>query len=177
MSNVIEFSCGHCDAFICVQKGIIYSASNYHITQCFKCGLPTIFTTNNKKYPPTRLPTTVKGLPDDIDKVYKEIKDCLTVGAWTATNMLARKLLMNVAVDKGADPNQKFFYYVDWMDSSEWNTTGLKLGLDRIRSKGNEANHEIKEVSKEDVEEIFELLTVFLQLVYEFPDKFSDNSV
>ena len=91
--------------------------------------------------------------------------------------MLARKLLMNVAVDKGADENKAFSYYVGWMDDSEWNTTGLKLGLDRIKNKGNDANHEIKEVSKEDVEEIFELLTMFLRLVYEFPDKFSNNTV
>ena len=91
--------------------------------------------------------------------------------------MLARKLLMNVAVDKGADENKAFAYYVDWMDESEWNTTGLKLGLAQIKDKGNEANHEIKEVSREDVEEIFELLTMFLRLVYEFPDKFSNNTV
>ena len=90
--------------------------------------------------------------------------------------MLARKLLMNVAVDKGAEENKAFTYYVSWMDKSEWNTTGLKLGLARIKNKGNEANHEIKEVTIEDVKEIFELLTMFLRLVYEFPDKFSNNT-
>ena len=90
--------------------------------------------------------------------------------------MLARKLLMNVAVDKGANVNETFAYYVKWMDESEWNTTGLKLGLDQIRKKGNDANHEINKVSREDVEEIFELLTMFLRLVYEFPNKFSNNT-
>ena len=177
MHEVIEYRCGHCDANICVEKGGLHNPGQYYLANCYRCHVPTIFTRNNKQYPPSRLPITVKGLPEDIGEVYKEVKDCLVIGAWTATNMLARKLLMNVAVDKGAEQNKVFSYYVDWMGNSEWNTTGLKLGLARIKNKGNEANHEIKEVSKEDVEEIFELLTMFLRLVYEFPDKFSNNTV
>lgn len=177
MADPIEYICGHCDAYICVGRGPTHSPGGYHIPKCYKCNLPTIFTIDNKQYPPSGLPITVNGLPEDIDKAYKEVKECLVIGARTATNMLARKLLMNVAVDKGADENKAFTYYVDWMGKSEWNTTGLRLGLDRIKNKGNEANHEIKEVSKQDVEEIFELLTMFLRLVYEFPDKFSNKTV
>ena len=177
MPEVIEYRCGHCGANICVSKGNQHSPGQYYLPKCYNCDLPTIITRHDKRYPPSGLSITVKGLPEHIGEVYKEVKDCLVIGAWTATNMLARKLLMNVAVDKGADENKAFAYYVVWMDKSEWNTTGLKLGLDRIRAKGNDANHEIKEVSKEDVEEIFELLTMFLRLVYEFPDKFSNNTV
>ena len=176
MSKLIEYICGHCGANICVSKGPTHTPGGYYLPKCYKCNLPTILTIDNKRYPPSGFPTTVKGLPEGIGKVYKEIKDCLVIGAWTATNMLARKLLMNVAVDKGAEENKAFTYYVSWMDKSEWNTTGLKLGLARIKNKGNEANHEIKEVTIEDVKEIFELLTMFLRLVYEFPDKFSNNT-
>ena len=76
MPEVIKYKCGHCDANICVTKGEQHHPGLYYLPKCYNCNLPTIITENNKRYPPSGLPITVKGLPEGIGKVYKEIKNC-----------------------------------------------------------------------------------------------------
>lgn len=53
--------------------------------------------------------------------------------------------------------------YYHWANSSEW--------VDHIRTKGNEATHEIPSMNKEDAIELLEFVEMLLRFVYEMPGK------
>jgi hypothetical protein len=76
---------------------------------------------------------------------------------------------MHVAVSKGAPPNQNFLAYVDFLASKGYIPPDGKGWVDHMRSKGNEANHEIKVMSKEDAQELVSFLEMLLKFVFEFP--------
>jgi hypothetical protein len=45
----------------------------------------------------------------------------------------------------------------------------LKRSVDRIRTRGNQANHEIELMSAQDANELISLSAMLLRLIYEFP--------
>ncbi|MFT4034439.1 MAG: DUF4145 domain-containing protein [Patulibacter sp.] len=76
---------------------------------------------------------------------------------------------MHVAVERGAQPNQPFAKYVDYLreqhlvpaDSDDW--------LDEIRLLGNHAAHEIEILDVADAETAVDFTTQLLRNVYEVP--------
>jgi hypothetical protein len=49
--------------------------------------------------------------------------------------------------------------------------------VDHIRTKGNEATHEIKIMSKEDAEELLSFAEMLLKFIFEFPAKMKRKTV
>jgi len=43
--------------------------------------------------------------------------------------------------------------------------------VDHIRTKGNEANHEIRLMGRQDAEELVTFVEMLLKFIYEFPSK------
>ena len=170
-----RYNCGHCGVDMVSDKGG-YSKTNdkQHIYVCIVCRKPTFFDVDKTQIPGVLPGEQVKGLPLDIEILYYEARRCFMISSWTATTMLARKLLMQVAVNEGAPKNKSFIEYIDWIEVSDWNTLGLKKGLDRIRVKGNKANHEVGIIPPEEAKESLILLEVFLRLVYEYPATFEE---
>jgi hypothetical protein len=66
------------------------------------------------------------------------------VNSFTSAVLTCRKLLMHIAVEKGAPTNQSFLQYVEYLEQNHYVPPGGKGWVDYIRTKGNEANHEIK---------------------------------
>ena len=92
------------------------------------------------------------------------------VRAYTAAAMLARKLLMNLAVQEGASGGLKFIEYVDYLVSNNYVPPKGKQWVNRIRDKGNEANHEIRQVPEAEAIEVIELTELLLRFNYELSD-------
>lgn len=67
----------------------------------------------------------------------------MSVSAYTTAVMACRKLLMHIAVEKGAEPNKSFNHYVDWMVEHHYVPPGGSGWVDVIRDDANEVNHEI----------------------------------
>lgn len=59
----------------------------------------------------------------------------MSVSAYTAVSLLCRKLLMHVAVDKGAEENLQFVKYVDYLQEKNWVSPAYKDWVDLIRTK------------------------------------------
>lgn len=74
---------------------------------------------------------------------------------------------MHIAVSKGAEENQNFKYYVDFL-AKEYTPPEGKEWVNHIREKGNEANHEITLMSKEDAEELLSFLEMLLKFIFEW---------
>ena len=93
----------------------------------------------------------------------------MSVSAHTAASLLARKVLMHIAVSKGEKPGKSFIEYVNFLAASGFVPPDGKEWVDHIRQKGNEATHEIPSIAASDAEELLTFLGMLLKFVYEFP--------
>ena len=78
---------------------------------------------------------------------------------------------MNIAVSQGADEGQKFIQYVEFLAENGFVPPNGRGWVDHIRQKGNEATHEIVQMSKDDATELISFTEMLLKFIYEFPAK------
>ncbi len=78
---------------------------------------------------------------------------------------------MHIAVDKGADEGKRFIEYVEYLSNAGYIPPDGKEWVDHIRSKGNEANHEIVIMSKGDALDLITFIEMLLKFIYEFPSR------
>ena len=143
--------------------------------RCLNCKLAVVV--NGDQVSPPQLPLrTPSGLKDDELRAWQEIRLCLGVGAYTASVMLCRKLLMHVAVGNGLpvkdgkDRSPSFSQCVDHLVLEGVITKRMEPWVDRIRKVGNEANHEIVPVTKESATDVATFTQKLLELAYEMDD-------
>ena len=146
------------------------SATGY-ILVCTHCNRPTFFDDRmGGQYPGPTVGNPVQFLPKEIGTLYQEARTAFSVNAYTPTVLVLRKLLMNVAVNKGAKEGQTFLQYVDYLAQSHVSPEN-KGWVDHIRKKGNDANHEIPLMGKSDAEDLLSFTEMLLKIIYEFPNR------
>lgn len=163
------YTCGYCDRVVGPDLG--YQAdndSNGRIYICSYCRQPSYFY-GNEQTPGVAFGEDVHHLPADVMGLYTEARKCMSVSSYTAAVLTCRKILMNVAVSKSAKEGEAFIDYVTFLADNHYVPPGGKGWVDHIRKKGNEANHEIKLMSRNDAEELISFIEMLLKFVYEFP--------
>jgi hypothetical protein len=141
---------------------------------CSYCARPTyiVFDANREKvlqFPGSVFGDQVRHLPDLINTLYNEARTCMSANAHTSAVLLCRKILMHVGVHFGANEGQGFVYYVNYLDQGTHIPRGARAWVDRIRSQGNEANHEIVIASRQTAEELMTFTAMLLRLSFELP--------
>jgi DNA-directed RNA polymerase subunit RPC12/RpoP len=174
-----SYTCGHCGNSLA--SNVAYQGSaqsdgggtaNRYVYICHHCFKPTYFSSDNEQVPGPRPGEDVEGIDDSgVESLYKEARDTYSKNAFTATILCCRKLLMHVAVSKGAKEGDTFIAYVEYLSANNFVPPGAKEWVDQIRKKGNEANHEIVIMTKEAADDLLSFVTILLKLVYEFPNK------
>jgi hypothetical protein len=170
-----SYTCGHCGNAQASHEG--WTAKNpgqgHHaafIYICHFCRRPTFFDEQGKQSPGSVAGISVTGIDDrSVDAIYQEARSALSAGCYSAAVMCCRKLLMHIAVSKGAKPGLSFAAYVEYLRESGYVPPDAKAWVDHIRAKGNEANHEIAIAKQEDANELLEFSAVLLKVIYEFP--------
>ena len=170
----LSYLCYFCGNQVASEKGWIanthISNVNAYIFICPSCCKPTFFDTDRRQIPAPRLGNSVNGITDnEVERLYNEARDCSMVGANTATVLLARKLLMNIAVHHGAEAGKTFVEYIDYLSSNGFVPPNGTTWVDQIRKKGNEATHEIPQITDKDAKQILTFVEMLLKFVYEFP--------
>ena len=143
-----KFTCGFCDLLVGGDRGFLTNINpTAQVVICPKCNRPTFFE-DDKQYPGVAFGGPVQKLPVDIAALYDEARVCCSNSVYTGAVLLLRKLLMNIAVDKGAPVDKKFIEYVEYLSEKGYVPHDGKGWVDHIRQKGNEATHEIKLMGK-----------------------------
>jgi len=137
---------------------------------CPICQRPTFFGSPSQ-VPGKAIGNKIEHLPPEIEQLYEEIRKSTSKEAYTAAVLAGRKLLMHIAVQKGAKENLKFVDYVNYIADSHYAPPNSQPWIDRIRQKANEANHEIKIMNRNDAIEIIDFLEMLLKFIYEFPGR------
>ena len=168
--SAMKYICSFCDQNVGSDKGYGNNNSSLRIYLCPLCDHPTYFE-GNTQIPSPAFGQAIQHLPADIEALYNEARKCTSAGAFTATVLACRKLLMHIAVEKGAEENKSFAYYVGYLAKKHCVPPGSEIWVERIRAKGNEANHEIVLMSQQDAEDLINFLEMLLKFMYEFPGK------
>ncbi len=165
-----RYVCSYCNCRVSSDTGYKSGVSQI-ILICPDCDSPTYFPHHSKdKYIPSpSFGENVINLPDDVKKLYAEARRCMSVSAYSSTVMLCRKLLMHIAVEKGAKGKLSFSDYVNWLDENNYIPPDGKGWVDYIRKKGNETNHVIQIMEKDDAEKLITFIGMLMKIIYEYP--------
>lgn len=166
-----EFTCWNCGNKVASDYG--YKTINHvcKIYICPHCYAPHIEDVRGTIIPSVRPGKAIKKLPEDVNQIYEEARTCFGAGAYTATVMLLRKILMNIAVAEGAETNLKFFQYVEYLCAEGIVHKKQQKQAEEIKDLGNAANHEIESRTKSDAEKMLKLIELILINNYEQADE------
>jgi len=138
---------------------------------CPECQALTMFDLSGTQFPQSVFANHINHLPNDINSLYSEACTSASINAHTASVMVSRKLLMNIAVSKGAKAGESFLFYVNFLNDKGYIPPDGKDWVDYIRQLGNEANHEIHLMGVEDSRALITFVEMLLKFIYEFPKK------
>lgn len=110
----------------------------------------------------------VDGLPDNIAQVYHEARKAVSVQMYTSCEMLCRKILVNVAVDKGAKKKDTWNHKkcIKYLVKKGY-ITGFTGVANYIRLTGDQSTHKIGSPSRERARQTVKFTASVLKHVYD----------
>jgi hypothetical protein len=94
----------------------------------------------------------------------------MAVNAFVPAVLMARTILMHIAVEQGADEGKDFTYYVDFLVDGGFVPPNAKGWVDHVRKKGNAATHRIALMGRDDAEKVLRFVEMILLFLYEYPN-------
>ena len=176
--NPYSYECGYCGKGVGGRQGYHFPGDQIRdrrIYICPFCDSPT-YVDGGEQSPGAPYGNQVEHLPQEIRKLYEETRQCMSVRSYTSAVLSCRKLLMHIAVENDAAKGKSFLYYVKYLADKGYVPPNGKGWVDLIRKKGNEANHEINLMSKDDAEQLVSFVEMLLKFIYEFPAKVPDET-
>ena len=176
--HAVRYDCGYCGTNTTPAYG--WQSDNpsgvtASVPICTNCNRPTFIVRHGGEIleatPAPLMGESVRGLPDDVGTLYDEARKCTGVGAYTSAVLACRKILMHVAVEKGAKKKLTFEAYVDYLDDNNYIPPDGKGWVDHIRTKSNEANHKIVLMDLEEASVLVAFTEMLLRFIYEFPER------
>lgn len=182
VTNLVSqvYTCGYCSNKVSSSKGYpIYldkitrednckRAGTYGgIYICPECKNPSYFYEQNQ-IPGALIGKDIEHLPEELEKIYDEIRKNISNNCYTSAVLLSRKLLMNFAVEQGADVGLKFIEYVNYLEDNRFTPPKSRDWVDSIRKKGNEATHEIELMDFDTAKQLLIFLEMLLIFNYSF---------
>jgi hypothetical protein len=175
-----SYRCGYCGDKVSSNRGIAYlrtgAGGARHgtgvpaILICPSCQGPSFaYPNTGELFPGEPVGAEVRHVPTAVGSLYDEARGCITGNYHTAAILLCRKILMHIAVEKGAKEGLRFIEYIDHLANSGYVPPNGKPWVDHIRQKGNEANHELVIMAREDATLLLTFVEALLRFIYEFP--------
>jgi len=153
----------------------VYSDENYidyYYGLCPVCTKPLIYDFQTKgTFPPNSEFSMIEFLPDNLNALYEETRNAFSVSAFSACLLLCRKIIMHIAVDLGAKENKNFVDYINFFVEENYINKKTRDWVDKIRSYGNDQNHQIIIGVKDNAENIIKFTEMLMRIIYEFPNK------
>ncbi|HEY3967079.1 MAG TPA: DUF4145 domain-containing protein [Planctomycetaceae bacterium] len=107
--------------------------------------------------------------PKDLAALYDEAAKSYSASAFTACAMVCRKVLMATACAEGDEDGKGFVDYVNYITESVLTFPRAKTAIDSIRSIGNEANHKVTIITRDDAKRAMQIVTYMLDTIYALP--------
>lgn len=143
--------------------------------ECNSCHMVVLIHDVTKKIYPSPLPKPInEKIKGAIKRDFEEANLCFSIGAYRAAAVMARRSLQSICLDKGAKDDDRLNVQIDWLFAQGIITKDLKEWAHEVRLVGNNAAHpkipeEDTPVTKEDADDILQLLDQFCQVLYVAP--------
>lgn len=135
---------------------------------CGSCNRPTLFL--GTQVPPPKLGASVPNVPPGgVAELYNEVRAATGAGAYTAAVTVARTLLAQIAVDRGAAVGLTFLAYVNWLEDEGYTTKPMKGWVDHVREQANVSAHELALMTQQEATRSLKFVEMLLRVVYEYP--------
>ena len=164
--ETVDHKCGACGREVSLIVVAWHAKLKIWWLACPSCKQGSV-STGGKIYPRKLLGEDVKGLPETIKPAYLEARKSISTECYTACEMVCRKILMNVAVDKGAPKGKTFAGYIDYMVGAGYITVTMKPWVNKIKENGNDAAHEIRTPNLIRTKSTLKFTMFLLKNVYE----------
>lgn len=163
------YTCGHCNTKVsgAVVCGYYQKDPSVIWLWCTNCGDGSVLAKDGNVYPGVPFGPNIEGLSDDIAKAYAEARNCMSFKAFTSCELICRKILMHVAVEKGAKEEDSFVSYINHLESTGFITPPMKKWVDLIRDHGNKSTHTLEAADKSRAESTLMFTAELLRLIYE----------
>lgn len=166
-----DFQCGHCNRYVSGRVVIIYGNNKdtptIRFMICPSCTKGSVWIINNKIIPGPKPGQNLEGLPIEVEAAYQEARKCFSISAFTACELLCRKIIMHVGVDKGAQEGLSFVSYLDHLEKKEYITPAIRDWADLIRKFGNQSTHKLASPDEKRTEATLMFTMELLRIIYE----------
>lgn len=148
---------------------------SWSMGKCNSCFKVVLVEDGTRKIYPEPLPKLIDDrIVEAVKRDFQEATVCFSVGAFRAAAIMARRALQSICLDKGAKEKDKLSNQIEWLFKQGIITKDLKKWAEEVRLVGNDAAHPQKPendppVTKEDAEDILQLLEQFCQVLYVAP--------
>jgi len=160
-----KYTCGHCGTMV---TGAVYAChSDQKWLACTNCGKGSFMDELGNVYPGTPFGPTVEGVPDEVYDAYNEARRNISINSYHSAELICRKILMHIAVEKGADEGKTFAAYLDFLLKEDYITKHMKNWADKIRQIGNAATHKIEPPDRDRAKSAVLFTAELLRIVYE----------
>lgn len=137
---------------------------------CNYCNDPVLVLGEGYTVYPIPIPQpTDKRVPEPIRRDLDEAKACMQVNAYCAAAVMARRVIQQLAIDKGCTTGN-LVNQIEQLAANGVITADVKEWATVVRWVGNDAAHpNTNSVEKEDAQDIIDLAQQLLQIVYVAP--------
>jgi hypothetical protein len=145
--------------------------SDWWIGICNSCRNPVLVRNAADEVYPHQLPTpTDERIPEAIRRDLDEAKLCLSVGAYRACSVMARRTIQAACIHKGAPEDKKIYEQINYLFKEGIITVDVKDWAHSTRWVGNDAAHPSEiEVDESDAEDVLKLAEQFLYILFVTP--------
>lgn len=187
--STFDFTCGHCGKHTSgpVIAETVDLDTHVHFVRylcCTSCKKGSIWLNSELGpdetaivIPGNKIGISLQGLPKNINDIFEEARSCFSVNSYLAVEMLCRKILYCVAVDKGSDKKISFSESLDYLGSQGYITPPMKSWVELIRKNGNSSNHDLDNPSQNRAKSTFDFTMQLLRIVYEMDFIAKNNKV
>lgn len=170
-----HLKCGYCSYEVSALEMYHYSDSQGKSTRwviCPLCSHGSVIDRSGKIYPLTKYGTKIESLPSDVHQLYDEVCDCMSVSAYTGAELVCRKIIMHIAIDKcKSKEGEEFAKYINDIEKAGHITSQMKDWVDEIRKIPNYATHSRSIPNDQEAKNVVNFTEQLLKLVYEIPGK------
>lgn len=166
-----EIDCPHCGKSS-MGAVIAQTVESVHVAwiRCTACSYGVV-RNGNQLAPSSPIGEAIDGLPTDVAEAYEEARRTAGASAFTSCELICRKILMHIAVDKGDAEGKTFIAYLDFLKSTGYVTPPMMPWVDLIRTHGNLSTHRLQTASRERALNTLTFTAQLLRLVYEMEHK------
>lgn len=166
-----DYQCGHCNRYVSGRVVNIYGNNKdnpiIRFMICPSCLKGSVWMRDNKIIPGSKPGQNLEGLPVEVEAAYQEARKCFSISAFTACELLCRKIIMHVGVNKGAQEGQTFVSYLDHLENKGYITPTIRDWTDLIRQFGNQSTHKLASPDEKRTETTLMFTMELLRIIYE----------